>query len=163
MLMIRPLFVIPLATLSTSPALAAPKFQDVAPIAAASVNVAAPNGEDEPGSPPIAETEAPILGERDNAAVWPVGIVVGGSPAQRVQIDLAKLREDDCILKLADRRIAGPRERNGACMLERERAGLALRGRSGCDFLGLTRRQAADLVSIERDHDIIGDGHFMPA
>jgi hypothetical protein len=42
--MIRPLFVIPLAVLSTSPVLAAPKSQDVAPITAPSVNPAAHAG-----------------------------------------------------------------------------------------------------------------------
>jgi hypothetical protein len=47
----------------------------------------------------------------------PVGWV---SPAQRVQVDIAKFRQDDCVLKFADRRITGPRERDRASMLQRE-------------------------------------------
>ncbi|HEY1943044.1 MAG TPA: extensin family protein [Roseiarcus sp.] len=56
--MIRPLLAIPVAALSAFPTLAAPKSRDVAPVTAASVNAAAPNGEDESASPLIAKTEA---------------------------------------------------------------------------------------------------------
>jgi lipoprotein-anchoring transpeptidase ErfK/SrfK len=56
--MIRPLFAIALAALSTFPALAAPNSQRVAQMAAASVNAAAPNGRNESDSPLIAKAEA---------------------------------------------------------------------------------------------------------
>jgi lipoprotein-anchoring transpeptidase ErfK/SrfK len=56
--MTRPLFLIPLAALAASPAFAAPKSQLVAPITAASVNAAAPNGEHESGFPLIVKAEA---------------------------------------------------------------------------------------------------------
>ena len=68
--MFRPLFVIPLAALSTSPALAAPKSQDVTPISSA--NAAAPKSEDESSSPLIAKSEA-----RLNRARFPIGQIDG--------------------------------------------------------------------------------------
>jgi hypothetical protein len=48
------------------------------------------------------------------------------SLAERIEIDLAKLRQDHPVLKLARRRIAGARKRQSARMFERERASPAL-------------------------------------
>src|SRR5260370_4803620 len=56
--MIRPLLAIALAALSASPVFAAPKPQPTAPVTAASVNAAAPNGQNESASPLIAKAEA---------------------------------------------------------------------------------------------------------
>src|ERR1700726_1590962 len=56
--MIRPLLAIALAALAAFPVLAAPKPQLAAPMTAASVNAAAPNGQNESASPLIAKAEA---------------------------------------------------------------------------------------------------------
>ena len=42
--------------------------------------------------------------------------------AERIEIDVAEPRQDHRVLKLACRRIAGARERQGARVFERERA-----------------------------------------
>ena len=44
------------------------------------------------------------------------------SLGEQIEIDFAELRQDHRILKLACRRIAGARERQGARVFERERA-----------------------------------------
>ena len=44
------------------------------------------------------------------------------SLAERIEIDFAELRQDHRVLKLACRRIAGARERQGARVFEGERA-----------------------------------------
>ena len=45
------------------------------------------------------------------------------SPAERIEIDVAEPRQDHRLLKLACRRIAGARERQGARVFDRERTG----------------------------------------
>jgi hypothetical protein len=44
------------------------------------------------------------------------------SLAERIEINLAKLRQDHRVLKLACRRIAGARKRHSTSVFERERA-----------------------------------------
>src|SRR3984957_20943652 len=55
------------------------------------------------------------------------GVRVFASLARRVQIHVAKLRQDDRVLKFSDRRVAGARECDGAGMRSRERLRLTLR------------------------------------
>jgi hypothetical protein len=50
------------------------------------------------------------------------GVRVFPSLAQRVQIHVAKLRQDDRVLKFSDRRIASAREDDNTCMLLRNGA-----------------------------------------
>jgi hypothetical protein len=45
------------------------------------------------------------------------------SLAERVQVDIAKLCQNDCVLKIPDRSIARPRERYSASVFECELAG----------------------------------------
>jgi hypothetical protein len=52
-----------------------------------------------------------------------IGVTVPTSLAQRIQIDIAKLRQDDRVLKFADRRVARTRKRDGAYMCSRQRLG----------------------------------------
>ena len=84
------------------------------------------------------------------------------SLAERIEINLAEPRQDHRVSKLACRRIAGARERQGAGMFECERTSPAF----GDDwthhlpsFAGL---QLAFLVPIECDDDMIGHRQVQP-
>jgi hypothetical protein len=78
------------------------------------------------------------------------------SLAERVEINLAKLRQDHRVLKLACRRIAGAGKRHRARMFERQLA----RAPFGNDWIhnltSFARLKVAFPIPIERDDDMIG-------
>ena len=83
------------------------------------------------------------------------------SLAERIEIDLAKLRQDHRVLKLARRRIAGAGKRQSARVFERERASLALSYHWTQDLTSFTRFQVAFRIPIKCDDDMIGDWQFQ--
>jgi len=83
------------------------------------------------------------------------------SLAERIEIDFAELRQDHRVQKLACRRIAGARERQGARMFERERASPAFGDEWTHDLPSFAGRQVAFRVPIERDDDMIGHRQFQ--
>jgi hypothetical protein len=79
-------------------------------------------------------TDSPVLGTLDrnsdrtsSTSAWRYGderqSTAKVSLAERVQVDIAKLRQNDCVLKIPDRRIARPRKRDSASVFECELAG----------------------------------------
>jgi hypothetical protein len=83
------------------------------------------------------------------------------SLAERIEIDFAEPRQDHRFLKLARRRIAGARERQGARVFERERASPAFGHDWTHDLLSFAGLQVAFLVPIECDDDMIGHWQFQ--
>ena len=81
------------------------------------------------------------------------------SLAEQIEIDIAELRQDHRVQKLACRRIAGARERQGARMFERERASPAFGDEWTHDLPSFAGLQVAFRVPIERDDDVIGHRH----
>ena len=83
------------------------------------------------------------------------------SLAERIEIDLAKLRQDHRVLKLARRRIAGARERQSARVFERERASPAFGHDWTHDFTSFTGPQVAFRIPIKCNDDMIGHWQFQ--
>ena len=71
------------------------------------------------------------------------------SLAEGIEIDLAELREDHCVMKLACRRIDGAGKRYSAGVFERERARPAF-GHDGraCKIVGVSRRELRNMIVI---------------
>ena len=78
-----------------------------------------------------------------------------------MEIDFAEPREDHRVLKLACRRIASARERQGARVFERECASPAFGHDWTHDLLSFAGFQVAFLVPIECDDDMIGHRQFQ--
>jgi hypothetical protein len=83
------------------------------------------------------------------------GVVL--SLAERLEIDLAKLRQDHRVLKLACRRIAGAGKCHRTRMFERQRAGPAFGYDWTHNLTSFTRLQVAFPIPIKCDDDMIGD------
>jgi hypothetical protein len=83
------------------------------------------------------------------------------SLTQRVQINLAKSRQNNRVLKFADRRIPSAREYDNARMLVSNSARSTFGCKSIGRFLSLPRTQNAHIIPIERDYDIISDVHWL--
>ena len=83
------------------------------------------------------------------------------SLTERIEIDFAELRQDHRVLKLARRRIAAARERQGTRVFERKRASPAFGHNRAHDLLSFTGLQVAFRVPIESDDDVIGHRHFQ--
>ncbi len=79
------------------------------------------------------------------------------SLAERIEIDIAKLRKDHGVREVSRRGIPSSREGDGPRVLRGQRAGAPLCCASGRRFLGLTRLQLSFVVAIEGDDDMIGD------
>jgi hypothetical protein len=78
------------------------------------------------------------------------------SPAERLEINLAKPRQNHRVLKLPCRRIAGAGKRHSARVFERERTSPAFGHDWTHDLTSFTRLQVAFRIPIECDDDIIG-------
>jgi hypothetical protein len=83
------------------------------------------------------------------------------SLGERIEIDFAKLCQDHRVLKLACRRIAGARERQGARVFERERASPAFGHDRTNDLLSFAGLQFAFLIPVESEDNMIGHGHIQ--
>ena len=83
------------------------------------------------------------------------------SLAERIEIDFTEPRQDHRVLKLACRRIAGARERQGARMFERERASPAFGHDWTRDFLSFAGFQVAFRIPIKCNDDMIGHRQFQ--
>ena len=100
----------------------------------------------------------PRIGERSKTALdqpAPSGNCGALSLAERIEIDLAEPRQDRRVPKLACRRIAGARERQGAAVFECERTSPAFGHDWTHDLPSLAGLQLAFLVPIERTLDIM--------
>ena len=78
------------------------------------------------------------------------------SLAERIEIDFTEPRQDHRVLKLACRRIAGARERQGTRMFERERASPAFGHDWTHAFLSFAGFQVAFRIPIKCNDDMIG-------
>ncbi len=85
------------------------------------------------------------------------------SPAQRIEIDFAKLRQEHRLFKLSCRRIPGARERQGPRMFERERTSPPFGHDGTHDLLSFAGLQVALRIPIEYDDNMIGHRQFRPA
>ena len=83
------------------------------------------------------------------------------SLAEQIEIDLAKLRQDHRVLKLARRRIAGAGKCQSARVFERERASPAFGHDWTHDLTSFTRLQVAFRIPIECDDNMIGHWQFQ--
>ena len=81
--------------------------------------------------------------------------------AERIEIDLAKLRQDHRVLKLACRRIARARKRQSARMFERERTSPSFGHDWTHDLTSFTGFQVAFRIPIKCDDDMIGHWQFQ--
>ena len=91
----------------------------------------------------------------------PTGNCVALSLTERIEIDFAEPRQNHRVLKLTCRRIAGARERQGACVFECERTSPAFGHDWTHDLLSFTGLQVAFLIPIECDDDMIGHRQFQ--
>jgi hypothetical protein len=83
------------------------------------------------------------------------------SLAERIEINLAKPRQDHRVLKLACRRIASATERQGARVPERECASPPFGHDWTHDLPGFAGLQVTFRIPIERDDDMIGHRQFQ--
>ena len=102
----------------------------------------------------------PRIGERSKTVPWSARTAV--SLAERVEVNLAEPRQDHRVPKLASRRIAGARERQGTGVFECERTSAAFGHDWTHDLLSFTGFQLAFLVPIECDDDMIGHRQVQP-